>query len=77
MKKVKSKFSIVNTKWIVKQMTEKGLEVIDIAIGINSNSVQVYQWISGFRNPSKACKAALYYFFTFGYKEDKKNKKGA
>lgn len=69
-KKIKNKFAVVNPKWIIKQLDEKELTRQDLQKGINAPSVeQVHNWLNGYRNLSRAAKAAVYYYFTYGYKE--------
>lgn len=61
MKKETPDFSIVTPEWILLRLKEKGMSQVDLAGLANVKDTLISQWISGYRNPSGAAKAALYY----------------
>lgn len=58
-------FNEVTNEWLLSQLDKSGLTKEDFAIRINVEPSQVYNWISGERNPSRPTKALFFYFFKY------------
>ena len=61
-----NKFQIVTPDWVKEQLTSRNVTIGELAKGVNVSHSQVNQWLSETRKPSRAAKAAIYYFLTLG-----------
>lgn len=58
-----NKFDIVTPEWIRGQLLTKDMNNRELAKGVNVSDSQISQWLSGNKKPTRAAKAAIYYFF--------------